>query len=87
MTKKHVFCDILKTRDCQTLWKAVVHQALADAIDQSPKNALYQKNAQVWIEWGGKAFYMACDFAGYEPKNVREKFKLFMQKREKLQRK
>ncbi len=81
MKAPYGFCPIIKTNSCRNMWRNVVHLALADATDQRKSNALHQSEALIWIERGGKDFFMVCDMADYSPKYVRDKLALLLHKR------
>ena len=58
----------------QSLWRAVITQALMDASSKSKKMEMkYEKSqALCWITGYGEDFKTVCDFAGYAPDYIRE---------------
>jgi hypothetical protein len=57
----------------QSLWRAVIMQALMDAATRSRKpEALYHKReAYAWLTEGSRDFVMVCDYANLDPGYVR----------------
>jgi hypothetical protein len=59
------------------LWQSVVLKALTDATAEDPygsDNLRAKRDAQSWLESGGKDFRMVCALAEMDPDFVREKY-------------
>lgn len=65
------------TRGEQALWRAVILQALEDAVSNSCKtNEKYHKTQALhWLEGTSKDFLLVCDYAGLSPEYVKKKIK------------
>jgi len=65
------------TRGESVLWKAVILQAMMDALSQS-RNTEQQYHKQAAIQWltgGSKDFYLVCSLADRDPSDVRRNAK------------
>ena len=58
----------------QSVWRAVIVQALMDASSNSEKteNLQSKHDALIWLRGNSKDFLTVCDYAGFEPSFVKE---------------
>lgn len=58
----------------QSIWRAVIVQALMDASTNSKKseNLQSKQDALIWLRGNSKDFLTVCDYAGFEPSFVRD---------------
>ena len=61
----------------QAIWRAVILQALEDAVNRSPKTQhRYEKEQALrWLTERNPDFVLVCDYAGWDPDYVRRKVK------------
>lgn len=61
----------------QALWLAVILQAMQDSkLERNkPEEQFHKRQAQMWLERGGKDFAQVCYWAGFNPEWVRWKVK------------
>lgn len=64
------------------MWRAVITQALMDALSGSNKTEMQYERSQavVWLEGRGKDFHTVCHFAQLDPAYVRERAKWAIQR-------
>lgn len=57
----------------QSIWRAVLVQALMDASSNSKKkeNIQWKEEALIWLRGKSQDFLMVCHYAGFEPEFVR----------------
>ncbi len=62
------------TASQQSIWRAVIVQALMDASSNSKKteNLQSKREALIWLRGNSKDFLTVCDYAGFEPSFVRD---------------
>lgn len=61
----------------QILWQSVLLKAITDAAAINPagdENKRAKTDADNWLRGGGRDFRRVCDFAGFDPDFIREKY-------------
>ena len=58
----------------QSLWRAVIVQALMDAssLSKKPENRQHKKEALIWLRGTSEDFHRVCHYAGFEPSCARQ---------------
>ena len=69
--------DYNPTATEQSMWRAVVVQALMDASSMSKKAEMqqYKREALVWLRGNSEDFFTVCYYAGLDPECTREMIK------------
>ncbi|MFO1241901.1 MAG: hypothetical protein U1E36_01660 [Rickettsiales bacterium] len=58
----------------ESMWRAVIVQALMDAssLSRKPENQFHKREALIWLRGTSEDFHRVCHFAGFEPSFVRQ---------------
>lgn len=66
----------------QSMWRAVIVQALMDAssLSKKPENMQYRKDALIWLRGTSEDFHRVCHYAGFDPSCAKHMIKAALEK-------